>query len=287
MAELHESQLRPILERLLADEAHPSQWADDLCVGPNAGRRVRGVWVADQKMVVAGVEAIEVLYRLVDPGARVLLVHRSGDCVEAGSPICSVETLGRSLLRCERLVGIVLGRLCGIATRAWQIVEVLGDTSTRLLDSRDGMPSMRALDRAAVLAGGAMGARAGLSDAVRVRHTHYAAAGGISAALERLSESLSPTIRVEAEAGSLAELQEAIEGGAGLVLLSGLTGRELAMASRTARGRTLLVWADALTAEDAREAAAMGVDFVSTRRLVFEAPRVLVRFELERENSRI
>jgi nicotinate-nucleotide pyrophosphorylase (carboxylating) len=97
-----------------------------------------------------------------------------------------------------------------------------------------------------------------------VKENHIRAAGGITEAVNRLIESLPPTLKVEVETTNLDEIQEAIEAGADLVMLDNMSVGEMTLAVRTVRGRVLLEASGNVSLDNVREIAETGVDFIST-----------------------
>src|SRR5207244_6720176 len=109
---------------------------------------------ARENAIVAGTGAAAEVFRRVDPSLDIQVVHRDGDEVVAGDPIIEVRGLARSILKAERVALNFLQRLCGIATLTRQFVDAIGNHPAKILDTRKTTPGMRAMEKAAVLAGG-------------------------------------------------------------------------------------------------------------------------------------
>ncbi len=144
-------------------------------------------------------------------------------------------------------------------------------SKAQLLDTRKTTPGMRIFEKTATVIGGARNHRFGLCDGVIVKENHIRAAGGISRALERLLDSLPPTLKVEVEVSNLNELQEALDAGADLIMLDNMSLKEMELAVRTTRGRAYLEASGNITLETIEKVAATGVDFISTGSIIHSA----------------
>src|SRR5438876_9514548 len=162
-----------------------------------------GSIIAREKAIVAGTGAAAEVFRQVDPSIDIQIIRRDGDDVAAGDVIIEVRGLARSILKAERVALNFLQRLCGIATLTRQFVDAVGNHSAKILDTRKTMPGLRALAKAAVVAGGGVNHRFGLHDMVLVKDNHLAALGGLSGFADRIRQlrQKRPTIRTEVEAG--------------------------------------------------------------------------------------
>jgi nicotinate-nucleotide pyrophosphorylase (carboxylating) len=153
-------------------------------------------------------------------------------------------------------------------------------TGARILDTRKTTPGLRALEKAAVAAGGATNHRAGLYDAILIKENHAALAGGVGAAV-RLAHARSPLLSLEVECRTLAEVDEALEAGAPAILLDNMSLEELAEAVAHVHGRARLEASGGVTLETLRAVAATGVDFVSVGALTHSAPALDLSLSLQ------
>ena len=147
-------------------------------------------------------------------------------------------------------------------------VEKLAPYKTQLLDTRLTTPGLRLIERSATVVGGARNHRLCLTDGVLVRENHVQAAGSITKAVNLLLESLPPTLKIEVEAKTLDDVHEAVNAGADLVMLDGMSLAQMALAVRTLRGKVLLEASGNIAYEQIAAVAETGVDFVSTSALV-------------------
>ncbi len=259
-------ELEALVRAALAEDVGDGDRTTDWTVPETATGRAR--IVAKAQGVIAGSEAADLVFRTVDPALTLDWRRQDGDRVAPGDEVLEARGALRSILTAERTALNFLGRLSGIATLAARYVEVVEDTDCRIADTRKTTPGLRALEKRAAAAGGAMNHRLGLFDMVLIKENHLRAAGGVSAAL-RAVEALaaSERLEVEVEVRTLEELDEALTGRPARILLDNMTTGELREAVRRAgsrpEGRPLLEASGGVALETVREIAATGVDIIS------------------------
>ncbi len=249
-------------------------------VGPDA-RAVAGV-VARAPGVLAGLPvALAVLDAAgVPPGAAEPRCA-DGDHIDRGASVLQIRAPLRELLGAERTLLNFLTHLSGIATatRAW--ADALAGTGCAVRDTRKTSPGLRQLEKYAVRCGGGLNHRMGLGDAALVKDNHVAAAGGVAAAIAAV-RAAAPGLPLEVECDTLAQVREALDAGAGLILLDNMGLAELraaaAMAARYPGAR--LEASGGLRLEEARAVAATGVDFVSVGALTHSSPALDLGLDL-------
>ncbi|MCS7025024.1 MAG: carboxylating nicotinate-nucleotide diphosphorylase [Bryobacteraceae bacterium] len=249
------------------------------CCVPEQARARGGFW-AREPMVVAGVELLEVIYRLAGGIDSLRLEVQSGDRVEAGTCLAWVEGAARRLLTCERVALNFLQRLSGVATLARRYADEVRHTRCRILDTRKTTPGLRLLEKMAVAAGGASNHRMGLYDAVLIKNNHIALAGGVCEALRRAFAGAGP-LRVEIEVRTRAELDEALACGAKHLLLDNVTPSQAAEWIRHVGGRASCEISGGVTLENVRAYAEAGADFVSCGALTHSARAMDLNFHVE------
>jgi nicotinate-nucleotide pyrophosphorylase (carboxylating) len=165
-------------------------------------------------------------------------------------------------------------RLCGVATLTHRYAQALQGTRTRLLDTRKTTPGMRALEKAAVRAGGGSNHRGALFDGILVKDNHAAAAGGIGEAVRRARAAAHPLLKVEAEVSTPEQIEEALRAGAQMLLLDNLGDDDLRKAVLQVAGRVPVEASGGMTLERLPRVAATGVDYVSVGALTHSSPAV-------------
>jgi len=269
MLELHAIQIDPMITRAIEEDWGYGDWTTDLCVPAEKTAKARIITRED--IMVAGVDVARAVFHKVDPRLVVAVHAENGKAANPNQMLLEISGNARSILKAERVALNFLGRMCGIATLTRSFVRELEGTRCELLDTRKATPGLRIIDKSATVIGGARNHRIGLCDGVIVKENHIRAAGGITAAVERLRESLPPTLKVEVEATTLAEVQEALDAGADLIMLDNMKIPEMEMAVRTVRGRALLEASGNVRVETIRKIAETGVNFISIGAILHSA----------------
>jgi nicotinate-nucleotide pyrophosphorylase (carboxylating) len=272
--------LDEIVTRALHEDLAGGDVTTDATVLPE--QRALAKAVAHVALVVAGGEAFARAFYQVDRGLRVECVKRDSERAEPGEVLFLVEGRARSILLGERTALNFLQRLSGVATTTRQFVDALpAGSKTRISDTRKTTPGLRALERAAVRAGGGHNHRDDLGSAVLIKDNHIVAAGGVRAAVERAQKHAPHTSRIEVEVESLAQLEEALAARAEVVLLDNFSDALLEQAVARASGRALIEVSGRITRERIPRLAALGVDVISVGALTHSAPAADIGLDLE------
>jgi len=259
------------LIRLALDEdVGPGDLTAEACVP--AGARGSGLIVAKQTLVVSGVSAAARVFLALDPGCEIEALKGEGDPADPGEGVLRVRGSLRSILTGERTALNLLQRLCGIATLTREYAQALAGTKTKLLDTRKTSPGMRALEKAAVRAGGGVNHRGALFDGILVKDNHAACAKSVGEAVRRARAAAHPLLKVEAEVSTKEQIEEALQAGADMLLLDNLGDEELRKAVQQVRGRVPLEASGGMTLDRLPRVAAAGLDYVSVGALTHSAP---------------
>ena len=230
--------------------------------------------------VVFGMDAAIETFRALDPEVVVERLTEEGEWREDGGPVLQLEGSARALLTGERTALNLLQRLSGVATMAARCVRAVSGTGAVILDTRKTTPGLRALEKAAVAAGGATNHRFGLFDAILIKENHAALAGGVGEAVRR-ARSYAPERPLEVECRTLEEVDEALVARAPWILLDNMTVAELGDAVRHVAGRAKLEASGGVTLQTLRDVAGTGVDFISVGALTHSAPALDLSLLLE------
>jgi nicotinate-nucleotide pyrophosphorylase (carboxylating) len=274
---LDPSQYRDIVRRALEEDVGRGDITTVATVGSD--QRARGVFVVKADCILAGFDVALEAFRQLDPAVDVRLRKRDGDRCRPAEEIGELEGSARALLIGERTALNFLQRLSGIATRTRQFVDAAAGTIV-VLDTRKTTPTLRALEKYAVRAGGARNHRAGLFDAVLVKDNHIRLAGGVRCAIARVRERL-PGVPIEIEAQSMSQLDEALAARVETVLVDNMSLDEIRQAVTRARGLAKVEISGGVTLERLPALAATGADYVSVGALTHSAPAVDISFEIE------
>ena len=238
---------------------------------------------AKEPAIAAGVETGMEVFRRVDPQLSVRVVRESGSRLETGDTVIEVSGEARSILTAERVALNFIQRLSGVATLTRRFVDAVGPHRARILDTRKTTPGLRALEKAAVVAGGGVNHRFGLYDMVMVKDNHLAAGTTLEALQASIARFRSehPGVRVEIEADCLDQVRGFLTlTGVDVLLLDNMAGDAMAEAVRLGAGRVLFEASGGVNLQTVPAIAATGVDFISVGALTHSAPAIDFSLEL-------
>jgi nicotinate-nucleotide pyrophosphorylase (carboxylating) len=247
------------------------------------GRRAEARIVAKAPGVVAGSEVAAEVFRRVDPSLQVEVAAPDGTALDPGDLAMRVTGSARSILTAERTALNFMQRLSGVATVTRRYVQAVAGTGARVIDTRKTTPGMRALEKAAVLAGGGANHRHGLHDMVMIKDNHIAAAGGITAAVDAVRARNDRGLAVEVETTNLDEVREALATGADRIMFDNMPPdlmRQAVELVRAANPRPETEASGGITLDTIRAAAETGVDFISVGALTHSAPALDLSLQL-------
>ena len=228
----------------------------------DTGVRARARVITREHGVFCGTPWVRETCRQVSGDIRVDFGVNDGDRVAPNDALFLLEGPARALLTAERTVLNFAQLLSGTATGTRRYVDLIEGTGAQLLDTRKTIPGLRAAQKYAVRCGGGRNHRMGLSDAFLVKENHIAAAGSITAAIQR-ARALHPELTLEIEAETLAQLDEAIGAGADIVLLDNFSLADTRQAVQTAGRRVKLEASGNIDETTIKEIAETGVDYIS------------------------
>ena len=232
--------------------------------------------IAREALVVAGVALVEAVFSELDNEASIDGHIEDGEKVQSGDCLLTVTARLRALLTGERTALNFLQRLSGVATQSARYAEAVSGTGVLILDTRKTTPGWRMLEKYAVQCGGARNHRRGLDDMMLIKDNHLAALSGedrIAEAVHRARRA-SPDLKIEVEAETLEQAEQAVEAGADIVLLDNMTIEELRAAVKLINGRTQTEASGGITLENIREGAETGVNYISAGALTHSARAV-------------
>lgn len=241
----------------------------------------RAAVIVKEEGVIAGLEVARFTFQMLDSEVSFEQEVPEGARVTSGEVAARVLGRTRPIVTGERTALNFLQRMSGIATLTARYVAAVEGTDARIIDTRKTAPGLRALDKYAVRAGGGRNHRMGLFDGVLIKDNHLRAAGGAGAAVERARAWAHHLVKVEVEAKTLSEVEEALKAGADVILLDNMDVGQVAEAVELAGGRCELEVSGRVTLDNVRALAECGVDFISVGALTHSAPALDVSLEIE------
>ena len=266
-----------LVRRALAEDVGDGDATTEATVP--AGARARATILQKAPGAVFGLDVCEAAFRALDASAAFDRRVAEGVWREDGE-VLVVEGSARALLTAERTALNLLQRLSGIATATARAVREVEGTGARVLDTRKTTPGMRALEKAAVAAGGGTNHRFGLFDAILIKENHAAMAGGVGAAV-RAAREHRPDLPLEVECRDEGEVREALDAGAPRLLLDNMPPAQLRAMVELVAGRAELEASGGITLANLREVADTRVDFISLGALTHSAPALDLSLLLE------
>lgn len=228
-----------------------------------AEAHARARLVTREQAVLCGGPWFDQAVRTLEPAARITWHAQEGDTLRAGATVCELAGLARGLLTAERTAINFLQLLSGVATCTRAYVEAVAGTRARIVDTRKTLPGLRLAEKYAVRVGGGTNHRIGLYDGILIKENHIAAAGGVRPAVEAALRSAAPGILLQVEVESLAQLREAIDAGARLILLDNFTTDGMREAVAVAGDRAELEASGGVNLDNVRAIAETGVHRIS------------------------
>ena len=227
-----------------------------------ADEQARANVVCRESAVLCGMAWFNAVFAELDTDIVVSWDAKDADAIHSGQILCTLSGPAAPILTGERTALNFLQTLSGTATRARHYADAVKGLPVRILDTRKTIPGLRQAQKYAVRTGGCHNHRMGLYDGILIKENHIASAGSIRTAVEA-AKHLNPDIPVEVEVENDAQVREALQAGADILLLDNFTPAALSAAVRTVNGRAKLEASGGITLDNIREFAITGVDFIS------------------------
>lgn len=224
-------------------------------------------WTVKEPGVVAGLPVAARVFQLLSQQFRFVTVIPEGQQCDSGTVIARLHGSAQALLMGERVALNLVMHLSGIATLTRRYVEQITDLPAHLVDTRKTTPGLRLLEKYATQLGGAVNHRMGLDDAVMIKDNHIAAVGSITAAITQVRAAIPYPLAVEVETETLAQVEEALEQEADIIMLDNMTLDQMRQAVhliRQSNSRVKIEASGNITLETIRAIAQTGVDYIST-----------------------
>jgi nicotinate-nucleotide pyrophosphorylase (carboxylating) len=268
---------REIVRRALAEDLGWGDVTTEATVRPD--QRARGIILVKSSCVIAGIRVAEEAFRQLDPAISFDIRRVDGDRCSPGDIVAEAHGSAAAMLTAERTALNLLQRMSGIATLTRAFVDASRGSIT-ILDTRKTTPTLRALEKYSVRAGGGSNHRSGLDDGILIKDNHIRLAGGVEQALARMKAARHEML-IEVEAQSLEQVDTAIAAGADVILVDNLPTDQIREAVRRVNRRAKIEISGGVTLDRIPELAQTGADYVSVGALTHSAPAADISFELE------
>ena len=247
--------------------------------------RGQGKFLAKEHLVVCGISIAEAVFIHLDAESpEIEASANEGDEVEAGTVFATLKGYADVLLTGERVALNLLQRMSGIATLTRRYVKAVEGTGAQIVDTRKTTPGLRMLEKYAVTVGGGKNHRLGLDDGILIKDNHIALAGGITQAVSAAKNLAGHLHKIEVEITNWAQLREALNEGADIVMLDNQTPEEaqkLVQMARDINPSVLIEGSGGMDLDKVRSYAEAGVDLISVGRLTHSARAVDISFKIQ------
>lgn len=243
--------------------------------------RSAGTFTAQDRGIFAGGMIITEVFRMLDSKIETHLLVDDGDAVTPGDKIANVQGAVSSLLSGERVILNLIQHLSGIATATRKAVDALGDSHTRVCDTRKTLPGLRMLQKYAVRCGGGYNHRFRLDDGVIIKDNHIKASGGIAGAVQKIRKTVGPTVRIEVETETREQVLEAVEAGVDIIMFDNRTPDEVRELVKLVPETTITEISGGITPETIGLYRDTGVDYISMGSLTHSVTALDISFNLE------
>lgn len=240
-------------------------------------------FVAKAEGILCGIDVAMRVFELLDDTFEYTLHKRDGDKVQNGDLIAEFKGKTVRLLKGERTALNLLQHMSGIATLTNECVKETEGTNATIADTRKTLPGIRTLQKYAVTCGGGRNHRYNLSDCAMLKDNHIDAKGGITPAVKALREKIGHTVKIEVETRTLAEVQEAVNAGADIIMLDNMDNDTMKKAVEIVNGKALLEASGNLTKERIRSVSEIGVDILSIGALTHSVAAFDISMKMKNE----
>ena len=273
---LNQKQLQLLCQQAIAEDVGSGDATTLAIVPPD--QKICAHFINRQECICAGMPVVKTLFQELSSDVKLVQHVQEGAFCPPGTRMATVEGNARAILTGERTALNFLQRLCGIATVTRRYVSALGDSKTKILDTRKTTPGLRHLEKYAVWAGGGQNHRIGLYDRIMIKDNHRTMArmlgpDSIRLAVQACREKY-PELEIEVEADTLDDVRAAADAGVEYILLDNMSEEQMSEAIRIIAGRAKTEASGGITLERLPRLSNLGLDFISVGALTHSAPAI-------------
>ena len=280
---INESELLLSVGEFLAEDIGRGDITTQACVSDDIS--ATGSFLAKEDLVICGLQIAEAVFlQLDEENPEIETTYSDGDFVETGTIFGTLSGYADILLTGERVALNLIQRMSGIATLTREYVKAIEGTNAQVVDTRKTTPGLRMLEKYAVSVGGGKNHRFGLDDGILIKDNHIALAGGVKEAVEAAKNSVGHLHKIEVEITNWAQLREAVEAGADILLLDNQTPdetRKLVEMARNLNPNIILESSGGVNLKTIRSFAETGVDLISVGKLTHSARAMDISFKIK------
>ena len=234
--------------------------------------QAKAVIRAKEDLVLCGAELAKQIFHTVDETLQITVLKKDGDEVKRGENVLEITGPTLAILKAERTALNFMQRLSGISTASRRFAQIGNRYGVMIVDTRKTQPGLRRLDKYAVRVGGCRNHRISLADSVMIKDNHIAAAGSITAAVQKIKNTIGHTPKIEVETTNLDEVKEALRAGADIIMLDNMTPQEIAVCKTEINGRAIIEVSGGINAQNLEEFCKVQPDVISMGALTHSVP---------------
>lgn len=245
----------------------------------------KGYVLAKEEGIIAGLNVMQMVFDRLDRNVEFKPLFKDGDKIKANDKIVELKGPTIAILKGERVALNFLQRLSAIATRTHRYVSLVKDFPVRIADTRKTTPTLRILEKYAVVIGGGSNHRMGLYDAVMIKDNHIVALGSISKAVKIIRAKVPHTVKIEVEVENFDEVKEAVKAGVDVIMLDNMDVKVMAKSVSYINGRSIVEASGRINEKNIREVAATGVDVISIGALTTHIKSLDIALDLKQNEK--
>ena len=234
--------------------------------------KARAVIRAKEDLVLCGMEIARQVFQAVDPTVQFTALKQDGDEVKKGESVLELTGSTLSILKAERTALNFMQRMSGIASASRAFAAIGKRYGVMIVDTRKTQPGLRRLDKYAVRVGGCRNHRISLADSVMIKDNHIAAAGSITAAVQKIKAAIGHTPKIEVETTNIEEVKEALAAGADIIMLDNMTPDQISACKKEINGRAIVEVSGGVNAQNLEDYCKARPDVISMGALTHSVP---------------
>lgn len=271
--------LRPLVEAALREDIRSGDITTNSLLPLEA--RAEAVMRMREPAILAGLDAARLAFQILDSAVEFHATYQDGASIAKGATILTIRGNGRAVLTAERVALNFVQRLSGIATLTGQFVAATEGTKARIADTRKTTPGLRLVEKYAVRCGGGSNHRFAVDDLILIKDNHIALCGGIAEAVKRARQNIGHAVKIEVECDTLAQVGQALEARADIILLDNMTNEQLTEAVKLIDGKALAEASGGVNLNTVRGIAETGVDLISVGAITHGARSLDIGLDIE------
>ncbi len=273
---------KPLIKMALEEDLREGDITTDAIVTENIKATMTILLKEDG--VIAGLPLLNLVTDCLNAKVEIVCFVKEGQFLIGGTVVAKITGPVSILLKVERTILNLIQRISGIATKTNKYASILKPYSTKILDTRKTAPGHRLLDKYAVRMGGGCNHRFGLYDMVMIKDNHIKAAGSITNAVKKVKDKYNSSFKIEVEASSLAEVKEALDSKADIIMLDNMTIEDMKKAVEIINKKTITEASGNITEEKLIEIGKIGIDYISVGALTHTVKALDISGKINLEN---